>query len=281
MKLWEEQISLYPSSDLVRERVEPAFAYADDLVRDRFERLDFKQALKHDQYPLPSKQAREGYYGDEHLNYWLSGLYDANELVRIYEEKIGKKPEYYMDFGGASGRVARHMACQHNVKDVWVSDINREHINFIQDVFQGSIRGVQSLSIPHLPFEDNSFDLISAYSVFSHIETFDETWMLELRRILKPNGLLIITANIDTFQDIRPGWPVHNALVKHHEFDADTLEKPLTEPRIVVRWNNQGSYSSVVFMRMDYAKARWEPMFGNMEVIPYLTQFQSGAVFQK
>ena len=137
MKLWEEQISLYPSSDLVRERVEPAFAYADDLVRDRFERLDFKQALKHDQYPLPSKQAREGYYGDEHLNYWLSGLYDANELVRIYEEKIGKKPEYYMDFGGASGRVARHMACQHNVKDVWVSDINREHINFIQDVFQG------------------------------------------------------------------------------------------------------------------------------------------------
>jgi SAM-dependent methyltransferase len=282
MNIWEEQVSLFPGSDEIREQIEPASAYRDEkIIHKRFQEMEFEKALENDTYPLPSAKAREGYYGDHHLSYWLSGLRDCNDLIKIYEEKTGSKPKSYMDFGGASGRVARHMSLQHDVPDVWISDINREHINFVSHVFKGALRGVQCQSIPHLPFEDNSFDLISAFSVFSHIESFDETWLLEMRRVLKPGGTLIITANIDTFQDIRPGWPVHKALVNHPDFDKTTLEKPLEQPRLVVRWNAQGSYSSVVFVRSDYAETHWKPMFGNMEIVPYLTQFQSGVVFQK
>lgn len=281
MSIWEEQVSLFPSSDKIREQIDPARAYFGEALQARFAKMDYLLALERDLFPLPSTKAREGYYGDYHLNYWLSGLKDSIELIDIYRRKVGGRPASYMDFGGASGRVARHMALQHEIPDVWISDINREHVNFVLHVFKARLKALQCLSIPHLPFEDSSFDLISAFSVFSHIESFDETWLLELRRILKPGGLLIVTANVDTFQDIKLGWPVYKALVNHPKFDEKLLGKPLQCPRIVVRWNEQGSYSSVVFMRSDYVLERWAPMFGNVEIVPYVTQFQTGVIFQK
>lgn len=281
MKTWEDQVSLFPGSDEVRPKVGIASDYLSEKLLPRFASMDYENKLPLDEYPLPSKVAREGYYGEHHLNYWMSGLRDSSDTLKIYSDEVGGVPESYMDFGGASGRVARHMALQHDIPEVWVADINREHINFLNDVFDGRIKAFQCLSIPHLPFEDNSLDFITAFSVFSHIETFDETWLLELRRVLKPGGLLVVTANVDTFQDITENWPVYKPLANHPDFDTGQFGKPLTKQRMVVRWNNDGSYSSVVFMRSDYVKKRWEPMFAEMTIIPYLTQFQTGVVFRK
>ncbi len=281
MKTWEDSISLRPSSDKIGLRLQSISAYANMPRMDRFANLEITKAINNDRYPLPSKEAREGYYGDSHLNYWLSGLKDSNDIVKYYLAEVGDTPKSYLDFGGASGRVARHMALQHEIPDVWIADINREHVNFVLEVFLGRVKAFQSTSIPHLPLEDNSLDFISAFSVFSHIETFDETWLLELRRILKPGGMLMVTANVDTFQDVKDGWPVYKALANHPNFDASTFGRPINEPRLVVRWNADGSYSSVVFLRSDYVKARWEPLFSSMQIIPYLTQYQAGVAFIK
>lgn len=281
MKTWEDQISLFPNSDNVRPTVGIARDYVGEHLQGRFSGIEYEEKLDSDPYPLPATSAREGYYGDLHLNYWLSGIKDSNSILQHYRRKLGQSPSNYLDFGGASGRVARHMKFQHDIPDVWIADINREHVNFVLDTFEGTIKAFQSHSVPHLPIEDNSLDFISAFSVFSHIESFDETWLLELRRILKPNGVLILTANIDTFQDITSGWPVYKALVNHPSFDTNQLGSPLSTPRHVVRWNANGSYSSVVYLRSDYAEKRWAPLFSSMEIHPYLTQYQTGVVFQK
>jgi SAM-dependent methyltransferase len=47
---------------------------------------------------------------------------------------------------------------------------------------------------PPTPFEDDSFDMVYGHSVFSHLsEEMHETLLLELRRILRPGGLLVMT----------------------------------------------------------------------------------------
>lgn len=279
--IWEDMVALKAGSDEVSSTVGAAKEYLGEKLQARFDGLTYEEALERDNFPLPTAKGREGYYGENHLNYWMSGLKDSTDILKIYEKETGEKPSKYLDFGGASARVARHMALQHDIPSVWIADINREHVNFVLDTFEGQIKAFQSTSIPHLPLEDNSFDFISAFSVFSHIESFDETWLLELRRILKPGGILVVTANVDTFQDITENWPVYNALVKHPEFDRSSLGKPLEVDRKVVRWNNRGSYSSIVYLTSQYVERRWKPFFSDMKVVRYLTQFQSGVVLRK
>ena len=51
---------------------------------------------------------------------------------------------------------------------------------------------------PPLSYPDQSFDLIYAISVFTHLnEEMGNAWLQELHRVLKPNGLLIATTQDD------------------------------------------------------------------------------------
>ncbi len=63
---------------------------------------------------------------------------------------------------------------------------------------------VHNLDIIPWPFEDNSYDLIFAHSVFEHLED-QVALMEEMARILKPEGRLIITVPhfrcVDAFTD--------------------------------------------------------------------------------
>src|SRR5205823_3371088 len=46
---------------------------------------------------------------------------------------------------------------------------------------------------PPTAFEAESFDLIWAVSVFTHLTDSSAPWLLELHRLLKPGGLLVAT----------------------------------------------------------------------------------------
>jgi SAM-dependent methyltransferase len=49
--------------------------------------------------------------------------------------------------------------------------------------------------VPHLPFEDRSFDLVYCGSLFTHIDDLAEAWFLELHRILRSGGRLYFSIN--------------------------------------------------------------------------------------
>ena len=53
--------------------------------------------------------------------------------------------------------------------------------------------------LPPLLFEPQSFDLIYGISVFTHLnQQFQPRWLQELRRILKPDGMLILSLHGET-----------------------------------------------------------------------------------
>ena len=55
---------------------------------------------------------------------------------------------------------------------------------------------VNSPSRPPLPFRDQFFDLVVAYSVFSHLSEINAAnWIYELSRVLRPGGILVATTH--------------------------------------------------------------------------------------
>ena len=53
---------------------------------------------------------------------------------------------------------------------------------------------------PPLPYSDASFDLIYAFSVFTHLtEPLQHLWMAEMRRVLRPGGYLLFSTHGDRF----------------------------------------------------------------------------------
>jgi SAM-dependent methyltransferase len=108
-----------------------------------------------------------------------------------------------LDFGCGCGRVLRHLRPYESVR-LHGTDCNAvaigwwdEHLNFAEF----SSNALE----PPLRYRNHSFDLIYAFSVFTHLtEPLQKAWITELGRVLRPNGLLIITVNGEHYIDRDP-----------------------------------------------------------------------------
>lgn len=146
-----------------------------------------------DTSPLPHACDRVFYNRNNDFAYWCLGLQDYLRMNLIAKKYLNEFPNTYLDFGCASGRVVRHVAFQSECKNIYCVDINERNIKWILKYLPNKVVPIHTSILPHLPFEDNYFDFISSFSVFTHIFVFETTWLAELRRILKPNGIAYVT----------------------------------------------------------------------------------------
>lgn len=98
-----------------------------------------------------------------------------------------------LDFGCGTGRVLRHLVDITESGEVWGADLDSERIDWCRANLTPPFRFITTDTAPHLPFEDNYFDLVFAGSVFTHITDQDDAWLMELRRITRPGGLLYLS----------------------------------------------------------------------------------------
>lgn len=75
---------------------------------------------------------------------------------------------------------------------------------------QRGLRSVTQAGLEALPYEDESFSLILALDVIEHIEQ-DELALRELRRVVRPDGRLLIT--VPAYQWL---WSHHDETHHHH-----------------------------------------------------------------
>ena len=125
--------------------------------------------------------------------YFETGYYSVLRLFKILEHfsishrKIGS----IFELGCGTARLLRHFRVIDGVRLVG-SDVNSEMIEWCQANLP-DIEFYHNELTPPLTFaEDNSFDLMLASSVFTHIplET-QESWLAEMQRILRPGGIFI------------------------------------------------------------------------------------------
>jgi len=118
-----------------------------------------------------------------------------------------------LDFGCSSGRVTRVLAAAYP-QTRWIGcDPNGDAVAWAAATFP-AIRWFESANEPPLPLADGELDLVYAISIWSHFEPrFGLRWLEEMRRVLAPQGHLVITTH---------GW---TALA----YDAQHARRPLAE----------------------------------------------------
>jgi SAM-dependent methyltransferase len=98
-----------------------------------------------------------------------------------------------LDFGCGAGRTLRHFLPEARTGEFWGVDIDEASIEWLEGALCPPLRVRQSPAAPPLGLEYGSFDLIWAISVFTHLTDASIPWLLELHRLLKPDGLLVAT----------------------------------------------------------------------------------------
>jgi SAM-dependent methyltransferase len=102
----------------------------------------------------------------------------------------GKK---VLDFGCGSGRILRHFAETAERCEFWGSDISKPCIDWLSAHYQPPFRLVQNKQTPPLPFQNGYFDLVYAISVFTHIADTWKIWLQELKRVMKPGAIALLS----------------------------------------------------------------------------------------
>ena len=245
-------------------------------------RSDLISASRLDPYPLPLPQDREGYYADNHFAYWRSGLDDANSIMST-TQKLGLRCRRFLDFGCSSGRLTRHLALQFPNLAVLGCDINRHHVEWCNAHLPLGITTFQNTSIPTLPLESESIDVVSAFSVFTHIESFETNWLMEIRRVLKPGGIFWVTFHSElTLKEMDETWPLWKPVMDHPEATNILAEdRSFSGNRLILRWDQNSSYSSNVFYKISYLTQVWGRYFTVAELRRRGSVYQDVLVLMK
>jgi SAM-dependent methyltransferase len=97
-----------------------------------------------------------------------------------------------LDFGCGAGRQIQYFYDYKNLK-ITGCDPNEDHIKWLTSQYPLASFSLSQFD-PPLPFKDEDFDLIYSVSVFTHLsEKAQFNWLEELKRILRPGGLALIT----------------------------------------------------------------------------------------
>jgi SAM-dependent methyltransferase len=98
-----------------------------------------------------------------------------------------------LDFGCGCGRVTRYF--HEFAGEVAGSDVSIQAIDWCRDNLRFAHFAVNGLA-PPLAFGDESFDVVYALSVFTHLtDELQLAWRDELRRVLRPGGRLLLTTH--------------------------------------------------------------------------------------
>jgi SAM-dependent methyltransferase len=97
-----------------------------------------------------------------------------------------------LDFGCGAGRVLHAFLPEAASGEFWGCDLHGPTIAWLEEHLSPPLRFYVNDRIP-TPHPDSYFDLVYAISVFTHITHEWSAWLLELHRILKPEGLLVAT----------------------------------------------------------------------------------------
>ncbi len=143
--------------------------------------------------------------------YLVAGTADANWFIdsgRLAAESIEDalrrqgsdlgRFSSVLDFGCGVGRVIRHLRSRPNLA-LAGCDYNPQLVEWCRRHLSFGTFAVNSLS-PTLPYADKQFDLIYGFSVFTHLGIdLQRPWLVELARVLRPGGLLIISLSGDAY----------------------------------------------------------------------------------
>jgi SAM-dependent methyltransferase len=181
-----------------------------------------------------------------------------------------------LDWGCGHGRVARHFIAHWPKAEICGADIDAENIAWCQANLPGGDFQVAGLW-PPMAFEDASCDVVIGLSVMTHLtEDAQISWINEVRRILKPGGIALITfgghgaaAYASLFQTPQ-GW----ARWLETGFDDGQVD-PALEGKI-----SDSTYYRVTHQTPRHARALWSRSLTLVDIEPQVFGYQDVAILR-
>jgi ubiquinone/menaquinone biosynthesis C-methylase UbiE len=161
------------------------------LIRSIYEPVI--DAVEMPRFPHGTVQRQIGGSADEHT---LREAYKFYYYMKHWSIALGRAPLWgsrLLDFGCGWGRCTRFFWKEIASDGICGVDVSGELIATCETLgVPGSFSKIEPRG--RLPYEDQSFDLIVAYSVFTHLpEDVADHWMQELARIAKPGCVFGLT----------------------------------------------------------------------------------------
>jgi ubiquinone/menaquinone biosynthesis C-methylase UbiE len=145
---------------------------------------------------FPSEEFQIATIGDSGAKTLRKEGWRFTRLIKDYTTLFNKSIDEntkILDFGVGWGRIIRSFFHRIPSDNIFGIDVDPKMISICNETLHA---GNYSVTTSHPPtnFSDNSFDIIFAYSVFSHLR-YDvaEEWIIEFKRILKEGGVLVAT----------------------------------------------------------------------------------------
>jgi len=161
---------------------------------------------------------QQRYYDLGKSYWWLAGKY------RIIDDVVGRslspaaRERRVLDLGCGPGNLLDYLAPHGRIHG---SDFSSDALRFCSN------RGYRRLfraDFHSLPVLADSFDLVTCIDVIEHLED-DRRALGELRRILRPGGVLVVT--VPAFQAL---WGDHDTLYGHYRrYTTGEVREKLTE----------------------------------------------------
>jgi SAM-dependent methyltransferase len=161
-------------------------------------------APSEDGYPLPPPELVYAVAGHFDVDLYVRSGADHARFIRERVSAAGLELERVgalLDFGCGSGRVLRHWHALPSARTCGC-DMNPKLVAWCREALpfaEVATNGVE----PPLPYADDTFDVIYAISVLTHLPgSLQERWVRELERVLAPGGVAIVTTKGASRSDV-------------------------------------------------------------------------------
>lgn len=128
--------------------------------------------------------------------FYESGARIAGRIDAILRQRDRDLAQFdaILDFGCGCGRIIRHWK-DLDIPTLYGADYNGRLIDWCRSNLSFA-EFVANDPVPPLSFQDETFDFIFAFSVFTHLSAdLQVPWLRELKRVMRPGGRLLLTVH--------------------------------------------------------------------------------------
>ena len=184
-------LGLMQPFDMLRFRV---YQYANRRANEAFKRA-------HPDVRIPPDYLLYESFQMNYQKYYEGGLDTARWLVDMLERHLSLEGKSVLDWGCGPGRIIRHLPeVTHRQCLFFGTDYNPDAVSWCNENLPGVRFTLNSLEA-RLPYPDHAMDVIYGISIFTHLsEASHNAWIAELRRVLRPGGVLLLTTQGEPFK---------------------------------------------------------------------------------
>jgi len=197
---------------------------------------------------LPKEMQSHHYpilYQVEDTHWWYVG---RRRIIQALVEKISTKlkTQRILDVGCGTGANLKMLAAYGKAEGV---DISPQAVDFCHE------RGLNSVklgAIEQLPYESDSFELVTALDVIEHLDD-DIAGLREMRRVLCRDGRLLVFVPAFMFL-----WGVQDDVSNHRRrYTLPRLLKAVEEAGFSVEWSSYANISFFLPVLVVRSVMRW------------------------